>query len=398
VIDYGVLWVARAQAQNAADAGALAGATALAFDSIVDATVAQQSALATVTPNKVWLEELQPPFVTALATNDPTCVVPNTPPSSGNVYNCVTVRVYRNGQFGSSRLPTFFAKLVNVPDQGVEAEAKGTGAPANNTACVWPLAIPDKWIVNAIGTPNHPTPLSQLAWAATPPGGKFLKYAEFPALAIPSNSYTAPSFSSGGTGFIMLQTRLNTNSQMLTLTRLDPGQFADSTPYTGIITRNHFVSVVVPRGDGGEFASSLTSCNGLPAYIGDTLPTDNTVGLGVQAATAAAARRAQDPGATWNLSKSRIQNSCAASNPPCAMMSPRLVALPLFDVDLFETTRRDPGGPVIKIVNFIGFFIDQVPTSDSISGYLATYPGSIDTTRPQVQYLSAFLRASVLFR
>ena len=32
VFDYGVMWVSRGQAQNSADAGALAGAVALAFD------------------------------------------------------------------------------------------------------------------------------------------------------------------------------------------------------------------------------------------------------------------------------------------------------------------------------------------------------------------------------
>ena len=32
VIDYGMMWVARGQAQNAADAGALAGAVARGFD------------------------------------------------------------------------------------------------------------------------------------------------------------------------------------------------------------------------------------------------------------------------------------------------------------------------------------------------------------------------------
>ena len=32
VVDYGVMWVGRRQAQNAADAGALAGAVAMAFD------------------------------------------------------------------------------------------------------------------------------------------------------------------------------------------------------------------------------------------------------------------------------------------------------------------------------------------------------------------------------
>ena len=32
VVDYGVMWVGRGQAQNAADAGALAGAVSMAFD------------------------------------------------------------------------------------------------------------------------------------------------------------------------------------------------------------------------------------------------------------------------------------------------------------------------------------------------------------------------------
>src|SRR5437867_1366842 len=36
VVDYGVLWVARGQAQNAADAGALAGAIAREFDDVAD--------------------------------------------------------------------------------------------------------------------------------------------------------------------------------------------------------------------------------------------------------------------------------------------------------------------------------------------------------------------------
>src|SRR5512132_3865225 len=36
VTDYGVLWLARGQAQNAADAGALAGAISLAFDNATD--------------------------------------------------------------------------------------------------------------------------------------------------------------------------------------------------------------------------------------------------------------------------------------------------------------------------------------------------------------------------
>jgi Flp pilus assembly protein TadG len=36
VLDYGVMWLGRGQAQNAADAGALAGAVARAFDETAD--------------------------------------------------------------------------------------------------------------------------------------------------------------------------------------------------------------------------------------------------------------------------------------------------------------------------------------------------------------------------
>ncbi len=36
VADYGLMWVSRRQAQNAADAGALAGAIALGFDDFAD--------------------------------------------------------------------------------------------------------------------------------------------------------------------------------------------------------------------------------------------------------------------------------------------------------------------------------------------------------------------------
>ena len=64
VLDYGVLWVARGQAQNAADAGALAGAVARGFDDFDDpphpsgfaALVAQGVAQA----NSVWRQPATP--------------------------------------------------------------------------------------------------------------------------------------------------------------------------------------------------------------------------------------------------------------------------------------------------------------------------------------------------
>src|SRR5262245_11702396 len=55
VIDHGVLMVARHQAQNAADAGALAGAVALTFDEVVAPPgVAIDIATHTAQANNVW--------------------------------------------------------------------------------------------------------------------------------------------------------------------------------------------------------------------------------------------------------------------------------------------------------------------------------------------------------
>jgi len=57
VIDHGIMWVSRGQAQNAADAGALAGAVARAFDDNADLSTtgkAYLNALQTAQANPVW--------------------------------------------------------------------------------------------------------------------------------------------------------------------------------------------------------------------------------------------------------------------------------------------------------------------------------------------------------
>src|SRR5687767_5133636 len=57
VMDYGVFWLGRRQAQNAADAGALAGAIALAYDDFDDRSdtgPAKESAYAATQSNGVF--------------------------------------------------------------------------------------------------------------------------------------------------------------------------------------------------------------------------------------------------------------------------------------------------------------------------------------------------------
>src|SRR5262245_63859908 len=57
VADYGLLWVSRRQAQNAADAGALAGAVAFAYEDpgdYSDTGGAKRNAYAATQQNPVW--------------------------------------------------------------------------------------------------------------------------------------------------------------------------------------------------------------------------------------------------------------------------------------------------------------------------------------------------------
>jgi hypothetical protein len=135
VIDYGEWWVARRQAQNAADAAAHAGAVALAFDSD-DQTVngaAYQSAMTVATSHQIW----------------------NAPPPQGAVEidfvcppgfrDCVRTRVFRDTDHGNA-MATTFLKLIGLNTHGVRATATARMTGANATKCLKPWMLPDKWI------------------------------------------------------------------------------------------------------------------------------------------------------------------------------------------------------------------------------------------------------------
>ena len=143
-IDFGVKWVARAQAQNAADAGALAGAIALALDSD-DRTndgLAKKSARMLAMSNLVWGAF---PDVTFDDITFPPCPPPDgDDPTGPGPFNCVRVDVYRN-QERDNPLPTFFAQLVGVNDQGVRAMAIAKLGEGNNVKCLLPFGVADRW-------------------------------------------------------------------------------------------------------------------------------------------------------------------------------------------------------------------------------------------------------------
>ncbi len=151
-IDYGVMWMSRRQAQNAADAAALAAASTLAFDAPNDFDRARATAKTIGELNKVFggtLNITQGAGKTTDITEDisfPTCPA-GTP---GPPDSCVRVNVYRTnlaqGGFpAKDPLPVFFAPLFGRTVQGVRATATAQILSVDESDCLKPWAVADKW-------------------------------------------------------------------------------------------------------------------------------------------------------------------------------------------------------------------------------------------------------------
>ncbi len=135
-IDVGMLMTARNQAQNSADAGALAGVTALVYDDWNDRSPtgpAVTNAIAAAMANNVMASgvSVRPEDVEFL--NDP----------SGEP-NRVKVTVYRQASRGNA-FPTLVARYFGIATADISATATAEASDANAMTCVKPFTIPDKW-------------------------------------------------------------------------------------------------------------------------------------------------------------------------------------------------------------------------------------------------------------
>jgi len=377
VADYGVLWIARHQAQNAADAGAMAGALARAYDDFFNNAdpsnsngVTAQNALFVAAANPVWstpASAILPPMETAC------------PPEVG-AGRCVRVDVHRDGTLGSTALPTWFGPIFGVSSQGVQATATAQVLIPNATNCLRPWAMPDTWLEGV-------------------PGPDFQKYNAVGRLLPAHDDYDPPSALGPGTG---LRFPISNGDPLSAFGSALAFTFADiRDPANPILP-----SSIVPLEVAGGYLPSLAACNGQVVTIGEQL----TISNDVVADTDFAALRAQDPAASWNAGTNTIEMSCA---PGCAPFSPRLIAVAVFDVDVFQYRKAQsnwslcppgsascqpcPGGPAspcVSIVNIVGLFImDAVP-----SVRVASYPGIVPNGAPVLRPESSFLKAVTLVR
>jgi hypothetical protein len=373
VFDSGVMWASRAQAQNAADAGALSGAISLAFDDPADFDGARAKALAVARANSIWGAV---PDVTAADVTFPAC-----PPTPGlPADTCVKVDVFRNQRAGGSPLPTYFSRLANVTAQGVRATATARVLVSDSARCVKPWALPDKWL-DARDAPQDN------AWT---PDDDFERYVQNGqnrgAVLDPADAYVPPG-TADHTGFTV-EADYGTP---LTLKHGNPQQ---------AIRPGWFFPVVInpTEGPGGNnYENNISTCDPTPIGPGTLLETEpgNMVGPTTHGVSALIA---QDSSATWsptaNDGRGAPVGGCMAAG-TCAV-SPRLVALAVFNPDAYDSARAG-GRTDIVVTKILGFWIQGMQGNDVI-GYLTHYPAIAELTGPPVDPAASFLTTVILVR
>ena len=349
VLDYGVLWAARRQAQNSADAAALAGAISLAYVDFNNQNLARQSALDVAVQNNVWGTA---PDVTAADVTFPICP-PGSPGAGTN--SCIRVDVFRNQRAGGNPLPTFFARLVGVNEQGVRATATAGALFGNTTDCVKPFAIADKWL-------EQRNDVGPAGWSET---DTFERYARDGTVLTPD-----ADFYSAGTGYTPESVALGggDHGRYITLKAGNPN---------AAIAPGWFHPVVVnpSEGPGGaNYRDNIATCD--PTMIGPG--TELEVEPGNMIGPTRQGMRdliALDPDAEWDpdlngTHRGGVSGGCMGAG--TCRVSPRLVAIPVFDPDAYDAGRAS-GRIVINVVKVLGFFIDEMQGND-VAGYITTYP------------------------
>lgn len=355
VADYGMLWVARNQSQNAADAAALAGARALAYDVATDVSDrARNVAWNTAVHNSVW--------------GDDPGAVPTSPyngsPCSGHPDSCIRVDVFRNGTNGSAAMSTWFAGLFGITTQGTRASAVAEVGAADTSDCLKPFAIPDFF--------DDP---DDNGWDT-------------------GDTYNAPGYT--------LETHLGTEVLLRDTTedRPRPGWFR----LTDLIG-------ATSGGGASELRDVIRSCAGDPKSVGEELDPKSGSTNGIKDAVEDLINL--DPDAYYDPIAERVANSCAETRScngyrwtgsdavgpeadPGRSYSPRIIPLAIFDPTILANEGR------IVVVNILGFFLSddtQWTGSDKyLKGTIVSQPGLRISNSGSVPESAAFTKVIRLVR
>lgn len=320
-IDIGMWMTARSQAQNAADAGALAGAVALGFNDFNDRSTtgpAVQSAISTAVTNNVIAE---PPSVKPEDVSFPN--------DAAGRPTRVKVNAFRTAD-RNNPVKTMMASMFGLKTVDIGATATAEASPATAATCVKPFMIPDRW-KEASGTFNPMT-------------STFNMYDNKGNL-LPSGSrdtYVPPTNKANMTGYDAVK-----DKGMQLILRAGTGNNIEPSMY---------FSWKMPGDDiGGDFyRNNISGCNQTlvpltdkPYYLiqepGDMSgPTKQGIDDLI----------AKDPDAVWNDSCKCIERSKFGT-------SPRVTPIPLYDPAYYATGKASGRNADFKLANILGFFVEK---------------------------------------
>jgi Flp pilus assembly protein TadG len=343
-IDVGMLMTARNQAQNAADAAALAGAESLAFDNWDDRSAtgpAVTNAIAAGMANQVMGE------APSLKTTDITFPIN---PTTGN-NSRVHATAWRSADHGNP-LSTLVARYFGMPTANVGAAATAEVSPANAMTCVKPFTVPDKWTENQTG-PWDPTD----GFSRYDKKGNVLPDADVYVPAYDASNHPNPGY----TGY-----NNRDNRGMRLVLRSGQGQQIQSSFY--------FSLAMTDDTGGDDYRWNIANCNHSIYRWGDPLvqePGDKE-GPTIQGIQELIAR---DPSAYWD----DASNGIKASNYGNGQQSPRVFPIPLYDPDYYDYGQSHGRVASLKTANWIGFFVEYVSGSE-IHGRIIPIGGIRDRT------------------
>jgi Flp pilus assembly protein TadG len=339
-IDVGMFMAARSQAQNAADAGALAGAVALAFNDYNDRTSsgpAVQGALSAARANRVvgGVPSITPPDVTF-------------PLGPTGLNNRVQVTVYRTVA-RTNPIPTLFGVIFGVPTVDISATATAEASPANVERCILPFTVPDRWQENTTA-PFDPT---SSTFDTVDNAGRPLAN---PDVYIPVGQPGATGYDAERDKGIQLI--LKTNN----LNKAAPSFYNPWAP---------------PGGTGASYyRDNIGGCNTDRVKIGDSMTAEpgNMVGPTKQGTDDLVA---EDPTAYWDPAP----GGCNCVKGSVFGVSPRIRPLPLYDPQVYETGKENGRNADLTIGNYLGFFIEGTQ-GNQVVGRITPISGLVDGGSP----------------